>query len=233
MHLLHRVGCEDDELVVAVATALAGLEIVALRGLDRTQTRAAALAVDHQARKLGTGQVAQPLGHERDAGARRRGHHPLTGRGTAVDHIDRRDLRFGLEHHHARAFPRLELHEGLHHLRLRSDRVAEITVATVANRRVGDHLVAFHQFYLFLHSLFEFLTINRDTTVGTDHRARSAARARLGIRHPGRRIALAVDLRGEGQHIARTRGHAHAATLATLLVDNDRSFDFCHNAMYC
>ena len=60
-------------------------------------------------------------------------------------------------HDHVRGLPRLEFHQCLHHFRLGSDRVPEISVATVANRRMGYHLVAFHQFYLFLcHSYSNF-----------------------------------------------------------------------------
>ena len=157
VHLLHRVGREDDQVEVAVPAALAGLEIVALRRLDRAQSRAAALAVHDKARKLGPGQIAQPLGHQTDAGARRGGHHPFAGRSPAVNHVDRRNLRLGLQDHHAGRLPGLELHERLHHLRLGRDRVTEIPVATVADRRMGDHLVAFHQFYLLLcHSYSNF-----------------------------------------------------------------------------
>ena len=157
VHLLHRIGRQYDHVKIAVAAAFAGLEIVALRRLDRTQARAAALAVDHQAGQFRPRQVAQPLGHQADTGARRRGHHPFAGRCAAVDHVDRRDLRFGLQHDHARGLPRLEFHQCLHHFRLGSDRVPEISVATVANRRMGYHFVAFHQFYLFLcHSYSNF-----------------------------------------------------------------------------
>ena len=48
---------------VTVRTALASLEIVALRRLDRTQTRAAALTVHNHARQFGTCQIAQTLAH--------------------------------------------------------------------------------------------------------------------------------------------------------------------------
>lgn len=179
--------------------------------------------------RLGARQIAKPLGHQADAGARRGGHHPFAGRCAAVDHVDRRDLRFGLQHDHARGFPRFEFHQRLHHLRLGRDRVAEISVATVTDRRMGDHFVAFHQFYLFLcHSLLDFLTINRDDAVRANHRTRSAAYAGVGICHPGHGVALAVHLSRHAQHIARTRSDAHSASFAAFLIDNDCSFYFSH-----
>ena len=58
VHLLHRIGRQYDHVEIAVAAAFAGLEIVALRRLDRTQSRAAALAVDHQAGQFRPRQVA-------------------------------------------------------------------------------------------------------------------------------------------------------------------------------
>ena len=229
VHLLHGIGCEDDQMVVAVAAALDGLEIIALRRLDRTQSRTAALAVDDQTRELGAGQITEPLGHQRNAGTRRRGHDPLAGSGASVDHVDRRHLRLGLQHDHAGRLPGLELHEGLHHFRLRRNGVAEITVATVADRSMGDHFVALHQFnFLFCHSLLEFLTINRYHAIGADDRTRSTARAGFGIGHADHRITLAIDFDRQLQHAARTRCHANPASFATLLVDNDRSFDFSH-----
>jgi hypothetical protein len=231
VHLLHRVGGQHDHVEIAVAAAFAGLEIVALRRLDRTQARAAALAIDDQAGQLGARQVAQPLGHQADAGAGRGGHHPFSGRCAAVDHVDRRDLRLGLQNDHARGLPRFEFHEGFHHLRLRSDGVSEISVATVANGRMGDHFVAFHQFHFILcHSLLEFLTINRNAAIRTNHRTGGTARAGIGIDHPRNGITFAVDLRRQREHVARTGRSTDPAPLAALLVDNDCSFDFCHNA---
>ena len=106
VHLLHRVGGQDDHVEVTVTAALAGLEIVALRRLDRTQARTAALAIDHQTRKLRAREVAQPLAHQAHAGARRRGHHPLAGRCAAVNHVNGRDFGLRLQHHHAGGLPR-------------------------------------------------------------------------------------------------------------------------------
>ena len=194
MHFLNRVRSKYDQVEVTVRTALASLEIVALRRLDRTQARAAALAIDDQAGQLGARQVAQPLGHQADAGAGR-SHHPLTGRCTAVNHVYGRNLRLGLQYDHTGRFPGFLLHKRLHNLRLRSDRVAEVAVATVANRSMSDHFVAFHQFYFFLcHSLFKFLTINRDATVRTDNRAGRTSCAGIRISHLSHGVTFAVYL---------------------------------------
>ena len=150
VHLLHGIGREDDQLVIAVAAALDGLEVIALRRLNGTQTGPAALAIDDQARQLGACQITDTLGHQRNTGAGRRCHDALTGRSTAVDHIDGRNLGLGLQDDHAGGLPRLQLHQSLHHLGLRRNGVTEITVAAVTDGGMGNHLVALHQLHLFL-----------------------------------------------------------------------------------
>ncbi len=149
MHLLHRSGREHYQVEIAVRASLAGLEIVALRGLYGAQSRASALAVDYKARQLACGQITHSLAHQADARARRRSHDALARGGSAVNHIDRRQFRFGLKDHHPRGLPRFELHEGLHNFGLRRNGVSEITVATATYGSMGDHLVAFHQSHLF------------------------------------------------------------------------------------
>ncbi len=56
VHLLHGIGSQHDHVEIAVTAAFAGLEIVALRGLDRAQPGAAALTIDNQAGQLGARQ---------------------------------------------------------------------------------------------------------------------------------------------------------------------------------
>ena len=69
VHLLHGIGRQHDQMVIAVPAALDGLKIVGLRRLDRTEPRTSPRHVDHHARQLGPGQIAQPLAHQTDAGA--------------------------------------------------------------------------------------------------------------------------------------------------------------------
>ena len=195
MHLLHRVRSKYDQVEVTVRTALASLEIVALRRLDRTQTRAAALTVHDKTRQFRTCHIAERFAHQTDTGARRRSHHTFTGRSSTINHIGGCNLRLCLQHDHTGRFPGFLLHKRLHNLRLRSDRIAEVAVATVANRSMSDHFVAFHQFYFFLcHSLFKFLTINRDATVRTDNRAGRTSCAGIRVSHLSHGVTFAVYL---------------------------------------
>ena len=139
-------------MVVAVAAALGGLEVVGLRGLYGAQARAAAHHVHHEGGQLRCGKVAYAFLLEAHAGRRRRCHHGFAGGGAAVHHIDGRHFAFGLEHHHACGLPGLELGQSLEYFRLGGDGVAEVAVHAVADGCVGDGFVALHQSYFFFHS---------------------------------------------------------------------------------
>ena len=153
-HLLHAVRGERDDVVVAITTAARSLEIVALRGLDGTQSGAATLHVYKHARQLGTSHVGNAFLHQGNTRRRRRGKHLLTCTGTAVDHVDGCHLALGLQHHHAGGLPRLQLGERLNHFTLRSDRIAEISVSTATNGCMGYRLIAFHQYNFFFCHLY-------------------------------------------------------------------------------
>ena len=149
-HLLHRRGCEGDEAVVAVAAALDGLEIIRLAGLDGSESRAAAHAVEHNAREFGSGDVGHAFLHEGDTRAGRRRHDALAGACAAVDHVDGSQLALCLKHHHAGGLPGLLGGKGFEDFALRGDRVSEISVAAAADGSEGDGLVAFDKTYFFL-----------------------------------------------------------------------------------
>ena len=63
-HFLHTGRSEDNDIIVAVAAATRCLEIVALRGLNRTQPRAATLYVDDDTWNLCTSHITDALLHE-------------------------------------------------------------------------------------------------------------------------------------------------------------------------
>ena len=148
-HLLHRGRGQHYEMVVAVAAAFGGLEIVGLRRLYRAEARAAAHHVDNQRRQLRGCQVAYAFLLEAHARRRRRRHHGAARGSAPVYHINSGHFAFGLQHGHARGLPRHKLGKRLEHLALRSYRVAEIPVDTVAHRRMGDGFVALHKFHFF------------------------------------------------------------------------------------
>ncbi len=72
------------------------------------------------------------------------------------------------------------------------------------------------------------MSIDRDTTVGADHRTVGTACAGVRIGHPRHGITLAVDLCRECQNVAGTRRHTDAATFAPLVIDQNFTFNFCH-----
>ena len=156
-HFLHRGRCEHNHVVVAVAAAARGLVVVALRGLDSAEARAAALHVHDQAGYFRARHIADAFLHQRHAGTRRGGHHALARAAASVEHVDARHLALRLQHHHTRGFPRLECGKRFEHLALRRNGIAEIAVATAAYGGVGYGFIAFEQeyFVFFFHSLLK------------------------------------------------------------------------------
>ncbi len=67
-HFLNGGRGEDDKVVIAVASAFCGLEIVALGGLDCAESGAAAHTVEDERRELGGGKVGYAFLFERNAG---------------------------------------------------------------------------------------------------------------------------------------------------------------------
>lgn len=77
--------------------------------------------------------------------------------------------------------------------------------------------------------LFNFLTIYRYAAVGANDSATRATGTCLGHSHSDVRISLTVNLGTDFQHTARTRDDTHSAAFATLGVDYQCPFNFCHN----
>ena len=158
-HLLHRGRRQHDDVVVAVAAAARGLEIVALTGLDSSQAGAATLHIDNDAGYLGAGHIGNALLHERYAGARRGGQHPLAGASAAIEHIDGGHLALSLQDHHARGLPGLEGREGLNDFGLWCDGIAEEAIGPTPYGSAGKGLVAFHKHYVLFHDYTVFCSI--------------------------------------------------------------------------
>ena len=150
-HLLHRGGRQHDDIVVAVATAAGGLEIVTLRGLDGAQSGTASLHVDHHSGNLRTCHVGDALLHQRHTGTRRGGDDALACARPAMHHVDSRHLALRLQHHHAGGLPGLEQGERLYNLTLWCDGIAEEAIRPTSYTGMGYRLIAFHQcHFLFL-----------------------------------------------------------------------------------
>ena len=66
-HLLHAGRSQHYQVVVAVAAALRGLEIIGLRGLDGAETGAAAHHIYYKGGQLGCGDIAYAFLHQADA----------------------------------------------------------------------------------------------------------------------------------------------------------------------
>jgi len=49
--------------------------------------------------------------------------------------------------------------------------------------------------------------------------------------HPHDGIPLTIHFGRQSEHVARTRSHTNSATLTPFVVDDDRTFDFCHNVL--
>ena len=249
-HLLHRVGCEDDEVVVAVAAAARGLVVVALRGLNGAQSRATALHVHNHAWHFSACHITNAFLHQGNADARRRGHHALARSAAAIEHIDGGHFAFCLQHHHASGLPWFEFGKGFKHLALRGDGIAEVTVASAADGSVGNGLVALHQehFALFLSGYFRGIFrqsrghglalglrafgpvfIDSDTAVRAYDCAGRASNTCFGLCHVAVGIALVVYFAsGESQRLRGAGNHAEVASLTTVGIHDHGTFYFAH-----
>ena len=94
-------------MIVSVTAALAGLEVVRLTWLDGSEAGTSTHNVHDKGRKLGSSHIGQTFLHQADTRAGRRSHHPLSRAGSAIDHIDRRNLALSLENNHTGGLPRL------------------------------------------------------------------------------------------------------------------------------
>ena len=120
--------------MVAVTAALDGLEVVALRGTDIAQARAAAFL------------------HQRDAAAGRRSHGRDAAGAGAQQHVDGGHFAFGL-HELAAAFGQPEGH-GLGDLVLRRDGIAEIAAAAGVQGAKGHSFIALDENAVVTHAVF-------------------------------------------------------------------------------
>lgn len=212
-HLLDGGGSQDDHVVVAVSAAPGGLEVVALAGLDAAETGAAALDVHYESGYVTAGDVAQALAHQGDSGAGGGGHHPHARGCGAVDHVDGSYLALRLEEDTA-DLGHLLGHVG-GHLRLGSNGVAEIVTAAGLDRRLGDGLVALHQ-YSFCHT-FASLLLHSDDAVGAHGGAEGAADALGLVGHLRGGIAFLVDLvLCNGQNVLGASLHTQSAALTEV-----------------
>ena len=141
--LTDRGRSKNRDPVVAVAVALRGLEVVALRWPDAAQARPGAHDVDEHHRRSGAGHVAHRLGHEADPRARRRNQDPGASCRRAQGHVDRPELALGLDEDATEL--RHTARHPLQQFGLRRDGVAEIGVAAGLNRRLGHGIVALHK----------------------------------------------------------------------------------------
>ena len=141
--LLDGGGRVGQQVVVAVAAALGGLEIVALGGLDVAEAGTAAHDVQDHAGQLSAGDVGDALLLQGDAGAGRRGDNAHAGTGSAVHHVDGRHFALGLQEA-AADFG----HTGGHvfgDLSLRGNGVAEEETCAGANGSLGDRFGPLHE----------------------------------------------------------------------------------------
>ena len=65
-HLLNTRRSQHDDLIVAITTTACSLELVTLRGLDRSQTGTATLNVHKHTRYLSTSHISDTLLHQSD-----------------------------------------------------------------------------------------------------------------------------------------------------------------------
>ena len=130
-----------------MAHGTGSLPVIGLGRLDAAQPRAAALDVDDDAGKVGARHVRNALTLERHARRGGRRHDARTCRSGAIDHVDGRDLAFGLQISAALLGHALG-HIGCN-LGLGRDGIAEEEAASGADGRFGHGLVALHQ-HLFL-----------------------------------------------------------------------------------
>ena len=138
---------EDQHPVVAVAAAAGGLIVVALRGLDGTETGAAANHVHDDAGQFCADDIADAFLLQGDSRTGGGGHDPRAGTGRAVDHIDRGDFALRLQETAA-----LNLRQTLGHifrdLVLGGDGVTEEEAASGLDSGLGNGFVPLHEHFL-------------------------------------------------------------------------------------
>ena len=153
-HLLYARGSNYEEVIVPVSAAAGCLEIVGLGRLDTAETRAAALHVNDERRKVAACHVADAFFLQRNSGARGARHNSLAGGSNADAHVDGCDLALRLKECSA-DFGHALCHV-CRHLGLGCDRISEVESAACHNSGFRDRFVTLHQ-NLVCHVLNPFL----------------------------------------------------------------------------
>ena len=130
-------------MVVAVAAALGGLEVIALRSLDAAEARASAHDVENHGRKPCTGHVGNTLLLEGNTGAGGRGDDAFTGCGGAVHHVD--GCNFTLCLQEASSYFGQTGGHIFRDLGLRGDRITEEETCACTDGSFRNGFAAFHK----------------------------------------------------------------------------------------
>ena len=141
-HLLHGVGCQNDDVLVAVTQAADGLVIVGLSRLNTAQTGAASLDVYQHAGQVTADDVGDTLAHQGHAGRGGGGDATAAGCGGTVDHVDGGDFTLCLQAH-AVSLGQLLCHI-FRKLGLRGDGVAEEQLTAGADGGFCQGFVTLH-----------------------------------------------------------------------------------------
>ena len=142
-HFLHGVGRKHDGAIVAVATTLYHLVIIALLRSDVAKARPAARDVSNDTWELGARHVADAFLHEADAGSARCCHAANSGRRSAVEHIDGGNFALRLQED-ASDLRHVE-GSGLGYLAGRRNWISVERPAPGQDRALHDCFVALHQ----------------------------------------------------------------------------------------
>ena len=213
---LNGSGSENDGMVIAVSAAAGCLEIVALGGLNGTQSGAAANHVNNNTGKLCACKIGHALLLKADSGAGGACHAPCTGSCCAVDHVDCSNFALCLEE--AAAHLGKATRHVFGNIVLGSDGITEEVVAACLNSSFCNSFAALHQFLC--HVLFLLLFFNGDNCIGAGACAACAGNTCFGVSHHCGVITLFVELLFcKLKKFLGTCTHTEAAALAAILIN--------------
>ena len=142
-HFLHGGRRKHEYLEIAMPQRLCRLPVIALRGLNSTQTRTAAHYIHDNAGKVGTSHVGHAFALQGNSRGGAGSHAANAGTCAAIHHVDRRDLALSLQKNAP------NLWHSLCHVRgnfsLRCDRITEKALAAGSYRGFCQGFVALHQ----------------------------------------------------------------------------------------
>ena len=130
-------------MVVSVAAAFGGLEVISLRSLDAAEARAAAHHVENNSGKPCTGHIGNALLLEGNAGAGGGGDNALTGCSSAVYHVD--GCNFALCLQETSSDFRQTCGHIFRDLSLRSDRITEEETCAGTDGSFRNSFAALHK----------------------------------------------------------------------------------------